>query len=77
MKVTITTTGIDSAVRSMLRLQNPQTRRSAIAAGANEAEVVVQAYYQNRGRNLWTNGTGPKHGPGRKGLLDNLIEGME
>lgn len=66
MKVTITTTGIDSALRSMLRLQNPQTRKSAIAAGANEAEVVVQAYYQTRGRNLWTNGTGPTHGPGRK-----------
>lgn len=66
LRVNVSTSGLNQALSSMLKLQSPQLRRKAIAAGAHEAETVVQAYYQNRGRNLWTNGVGPTHGPGRR-----------
>lgn len=66
LRVNVSTSGLDKTVSAMLKLQSPQLRRKAIAAGAHEAETVVQAYYQNRGRNLWTTGAGPTHGPGRR-----------
>lgn len=66
VRIDVKTSGINEAVSSMLKLQSPQTRKQAIAAGAGDAEVVVQRYYNQRGRNLWTNGTGPTHGPGRR-----------
>jgi hypothetical protein len=66
IRVEVKTTGLDSTVKSMLKLQSPQIRRKAIAAGAHESETVVQSYYQRNGRGLWTNGTGPTHGAGRK-----------
>jgi hypothetical protein len=66
LRVSVKTSGLNAALSSMIKLQSPQMRRKAIAAGAHEAETVVQAYYQNRGRNLWTNGVGPTHGAGRR-----------
>lgn len=66
IRVQVKTTGMDSAVQSVLKLQSLQIRRRAIAAGGLEAETEIQKYYQNKGQTGWVNPALPTHGAGRK-----------
>jgi hypothetical protein len=66
MKVQITTSGIDSVVSAMLKLQSPNVRKIAIETGSLDAIAAIQKYYNMGGSRLWENPSLPTHGAGRR-----------
>ena len=66
IKAVVRSTGVDEAVQAVLTLAKPATRRKAIRVGARAANDAVKVWYRSKGRNHWSDKTGPTHGPGRK-----------
>lgn len=66
IKAVVTTKGVDEAVRAVLTLAKPATRRKAIRVGARAANDGIKTWYRSKGRNHWSDKSGPTHGPGRK-----------
>ena len=62
----ITTTGMNSAVSAMLKLQSPTIRKIAIETGSIDAIESLSQYYNLGGSRLWENPSLPTHGAGRK-----------
>ena len=66
ISVKITTTGMNSAVSAMLKLQSPIIRKIAIETGSIDAIESLSQYYNLGGSRLWENPSLPTHGAGRR-----------
>jgi hypothetical protein len=64
--IRVTVTGLDKTTASILKLQDVNTRKIAILAGAMDANQEIKNYYAAKGQPFWTNPALPTHGPGRQ-----------